>query len=424
MKKRIAERKLTVIKGRAWGLDVRLTLNDGRKIAVELTIEPVLPVQVIRNEYASMPLYRLNGGWNAEGIRPKELLAQNSALYRAIHPETLRVENEEGTVFQFGLDYIADPHWCVVGRLEGGRIRPEEKVYLSFTYQTPRLDAIVLRADDTVCQKPGIPDFAVPKPTQATGDEELIGRIYFYEKQYCLTDEMIFPLVEETFHDSVPPEIPEKLLPQTLKKLRAGGLFRLLAWGDSVTEAVYLPDAERWPDRLAAFLYERFPKAEIELVNRGWGGRTTASFMEEPPGSPHNYLEKIVNSGADLVVTEFVNDACVFTEKQFHEVYGRILSDFRARNMEWLILTPHLIRPDWMGAASQKGYEDDPRPFIRMLRKFAADNGIPLADAAKRYCHLWKEAIPHNSLMVNAINHPDERGMTIFLEALKEFFPE
>ena len=151
MKKRIAERKLTVIKGKAWGLDVRLTLNDGRKIAAELTIEPVLPVQVIRNEYASIPFYRLNGGWNAEGIRPKELLAQNSALYRAIHPETLRVENEEGTVFQFGLDYIADPHWCVVGRLEGGRIRPEEKVYLSFTYQTPRLDAIVLRADDTVC---------------------------------------------------------------------------------------------------------------------------------------------------------------------------------------------------------------------------------------------------------------------------------
>lgn len=422
MKKRIAERDLTVVKGKAWGLNVILVLADGRKIAGELTIEPVLPVKVVRSEYSSMPLFRLNGGWNADGIRPRELIAQCATLCQSMNLETLRVEDEEGTVFQFGFDYIADPQWCIVGRLEGGRIQPEEKVFLSFTYQSPRLDSLVLQTDNTVCQKPGRPDSLVPKPAPTAGDEELIGRIYFSGKQHRLTDEMVFPLVEETFNDRLPPDIPERLLPQTLKKLRTGGPFRLLAWGDSVTAGEYLPEAERWPNRLAAFLHEQYPEAEIELVNRGWGGRTTMSFMNEPPGSPYNYLEKIVNSDADLVVTEFVNDGCVLTEKQFHETYARIRTDFRARNMEWLILTPHLIRPDWMGSVSAKGYEDDPRPYVWMLRKFASDNSIPLADAAKRYCHLWKEAIPHDSLMVNAINHPDERGMTIFLEALKEFF--
>ena len=45
MRKRITERKLTVIKEKAWGLDVLLTLDDGRKIAAELTVEPVHPVQ-------------------------------------------------------------------------------------------------------------------------------------------------------------------------------------------------------------------------------------------------------------------------------------------------------------------------------------------------------------------------------------------
>ena len=57
---------------------------------------------------------------------------------------------------------------------------------------------------------------------------------------------------------------------------------------------------------------ERFAKyqaANIELVTEAWGGRNTDSYLAEPPGSEHNYREKVLGRKPDLIVSEFVNDA-------------------------------------------------------------------------------------------------------------------
>ncbi len=215
-----------------------------------------------------------------------------------------------------------------------------------------------------------------------------------------------------------------RFLPATMSKLTSGGKLRILAWGDSVTEGSYLDDREeRWQEQFVGRLRAAYPAAEIELVTNGWGGRTISNFLDEPSGSPYNYEETVLAVRPDLVISEFVNDAGLPPEAWEHN-FPKVLADFRARGYEWIILTPHYVRPDWMGLTTQNGpgIEEDPRPYVHYIRKFAAANDVALADAARRYGRVWRQGIPYNTLMTNCINHPDRRGMAIFADALMAIF--
>ncbi|MBR6452824.1 MAG: Gfo/Idh/MocA family oxidoreductase [Lachnospiraceae bacterium] len=59
---------------------------------------------------------------------------------------------------------------------------------------------------------------------------------------------------------------------------------------------------------------------------------------------------------------------------------------------------------------------------VKAVRAFAAENGIALADAARRWGHLWREGIPFSAMHVNDINHPAAPGMAIFADALMDVF--
>ncbi|OQC26792.1 MAG: hypothetical protein BWX70_02305 [Verrucomicrobia bacterium ADurb.Bin070] len=124
----------------------------------------------------------------------------------------------------------------------------------------------------------------------------------------------------------------------------------------------------------------------------------------------------------DLIVSEFINDAYM-NEAAVLENYGAILKDFQRIGAEWIILTPHYARPDWMGLAREREIDLDPRPYVRGLRLFAENNRVALADASLRWGRLWRQGLPYSTLLVNAINHPDERGMALFADALMALFP-
>jgi hypothetical protein len=116
-----------------------------------------------------------------------------------------------------------------------------------------------------------------------------------------------------------------------------------------------------------------------------------------------------------------VNDAGL-DEAGVYQRYGRIRDEFKAIGAEWIILTPHYVRPDWMGLRSEKGIDDDPRAYVKAVRKFAAKNNIALAEGSLRYGRLWRQGIPHSTLMMNNINHPNPFGMSLFADALMELF--
>jgi len=82
------------------------------------------------------------------------------------------------------------------------------------------------------------------------------------------------------------------------------------------------------------------------------------------------------------------------------------------------------VRPDWLGAAAEPRFDADPRPYVQSLRAFAAKNGIALADGSALWCRLWRQGIPYLTYEGNWINHPDTRGMQLFVDALMGVFPE
>ena len=47
---------------------------------------------------------------------------------------------------------------------------------------------------------------------------------------------------------------------------------------------------------------------------------------------------------------------------------------------------------------------------------------MALADASARWEHLWQEGLPYVTLLRNGINHPDDRGHSLFSEELIKCF--
>jgi lysophospholipase L1-like esterase len=287
-----------------------------------------------------------------------------------------------------------------------------------------RIDAVVLTADRKIVLRPGKPHAAVPRAPQVEPGEKHLANIWVPGRIEKLTADHLFPIMETCYPEPPQPKPApaDRLLPKTMPKLREGQPLRILAWGDSVTVGTFVPEPERnrWQAQFVERLRQRYPKAKIELVTEAWGGRNTSTYLAEPPGSEHNYKEKVLGAKPDLIVSEFVNDASLKPE-QVAQRYGKLLADFQAIGAEWIILTPHYST--FMNWPSERDLDDDPRAYVKMLRRFALETQVALADAAARYGRLWRQGIPYSTLMVNTVNHPDARGMKIFADSLMALFP-
>jgi lysophospholipase L1-like esterase len=412
-----------------WKVSVRLVPAGRRGIRTVVDVPPPSAVTVAGERYAGLPDFRPEswGGWQ-KGVALRGLCSQECTTRSALDPASLIVasgRNRHAVVYKRGSDYEADLEWGSVGRLSQGRIEPEQPVYISYRYVKPRIDSIVLNTSGRLALRPGTPHIATPRPPKVSAGETRVANIFTEGKLKALKADCLYPILETAYPAPVKPlpTVADCLLPKTTKRLRDGGTLNVLAWGDSVTDGGFLARAnKRWQCQFAARLRKRFPKARVKLVTEAWGGRNSTIYLAEPPGSIHNYKAKVLGAKPDLIVMEFVNDAGLQGEA-LEKQYGRLLEDFKGIGAEWIILTPHYIRPDWMGLTRQKDIDDDPRPYVKSLRQFAAAKRIALADASLRYGRLWRQGIPYNTLMKNNINHPDARGMKLFADSLMQLFP-
>lgn len=392
-----------------------------------LTVDQTEAVLVAGEKHAALPVYNPKAAQYARGAKLAGMRAQECSVRYALDPESLVVRLvPEGGALVRGKDYEAELTWGCVGRVEGGAVGAQTPVFVDYAYSPMRLDAVALTADKKIVLRKGVPHVANPVPPALAAGERRLANVWVTPRLPKLAEANLFPVLEERFPEpvKVSPSAAEKCVPKTMAKLKAGGKVLVLAWGDSVTNGGYLqePGVNRWQEQFVRRLRERFPKAEIVLVTEAWGGRNTSSYFAEPPGSEHNYQEKVLNVKPDLIVSEFVNDAGLDASGVATR-YGRIRDDFRAIGAEWIILTPHYVRPDWMGLSSEKGIDDDPRPYVKALRTFAAENGLALADASLRYGRLWRQGLPYSTLLTNNINHPDAFGHSLFTDALMALFP-
>ena len=410
------------------GWRVRVTVHPGQP-AVEVDIPRSEETAAVDEKYEALPVFNPNAPGYAKGAQLRGVRAQETTTPGLLDPASVVVRGGAGpdaAVLARGVDYQFDDAWGTLGRVEGGAIAAGQTVWISYRFTPMRLDSLVAAAGGKVELRQGEPRAAAPLPAPIKEGERLLGRVWQPGRLDRLDARHLFSILETACPEPAKstPSVAEAKLPRTMAKLRSGEPLRILAWGDSVTESVYLPNRETaaWQHQFVARLQKRFPQARIELRTEGWGGRTTAAYLAEPAGSERNYQEKVLAVKPDLIVSEFVNDAGLPLE-QVKTIYARLLADFQAQGAEWLILTPHYVRPDWMGLDRERDIDEDPRPYVAFLREFAHAQPVALADAARRYGRLWRQGLPHVSLMLNSINHPDERGMAIFADALMEIFP-
>ena len=384
-------------------------------------------VEIKDEKHTTLPVFNSRAGGWLKGAQLRGVRAQETTTPYLLDPVSVVVRNSsesDATTYEKGKDFEADLNWGTVGRLPQGRIKEGDAVYISYRYGRLRLDSIVRRKNGRLDLRPGEPRAAAPHPPRLLTNEARLANIWIPGVITNLTPHNLFPILETEYPErpKLHPAPAETMCGKALAKLRSGERLRVLAWGDSVTDGSYLPPRERWQEQWVERLRERFPKASIELLTEAWGGRNTYSYTNEPPGSPHNYREKVLGAKPDLVVSEFVNDAGL-SPKQVEERYRLFLADFLTLGAEWIILTPHYVRPDWMGLDRERDVDDDPRPYVAGLREFAANHQVALADASRRYGRLWRQGLPYTTIMLNSINHPDARGMKIFADALMELFP-
>lgn len=415
-----------------WQVRVRITPEPGGSSVPFETVVSVPKPEALKVEselHASLPRFnRQAAGW-MKGQPLRALRAQETTTPYLLDRDSLVLRTGAGNtggLLELGKDYEADLDWGTVGRAEGGRIGTNQPVYVSYRYFPLRLHALILTRDQRVELRLGEPRSAAPKAKVAQSGERALANIWLPGRVEKLEPKHVLPVLEASYPQAPKPvpSIAEQLLPHTMDKIRTGKPVRILAWGDSVTDGGYLPDPdrERWQNQFLARLQQRFPDAKFQLISEAWGGRNTASYLAEPPGSPHNYREKVLGAKPDLIVSEFVNDAGL-NPQQVEERYGKLLADFRGIQAEWIILTPHYVRPDWMGLTRETDIDSDPRPYVAGLRQFGAAHGVTIAEGSKRYGRLWRQGIPYTTLMLNSINHPDAQGMGLFADALMELFP-
>jgi lysophospholipase L1-like esterase len=419
-----------------WSVRVRLSAADipsGRLVQQKEVILHVQGPETIDMEaeyHESLPLFNPNAGGWARGARLFALQASECTAPFLLDPQSLVVRagpDADSRLFTAGTDYQTDLDWGTVGRLADGAITASMPVYISYRYTPQRLDAVVLNRSGQIVWRQGNTRASRPRPPMPNTGERQLGHIYVPGPIEELAPKHLFPILAVSYPEPPKPSptAAERLLPKTLERLRNGQPLRILAWGDSVTVGTYLEDVEnhRWQSQVVARLRERFPRANITLVTEAWGGRNTASYLGEPPGSPHNYREKVLAAQPDLIISEFVNDAGLGPQ-QVEERYSKLLQDFQSIGAEWIIFTPHYVRPDWMGIDRERDIDQDPRPYVKGLREFGQKHQVAIADASLRWGHLWRQGIPYTTLLMNTINHPDEYGMQLFADALMELFPD
>jgi lysophospholipase L1-like esterase len=388
--------------------------------------QPPSLVTVATEKYAAVPVFNPKANGWSKGLQLTGVKAQETTSPRLLEPPSfdLRAGPEpDAHAFTEGVDYELDTVWGTFGRLAGGQIKADQPVFASYRYSQMRLDAVVLTTAGRIVLRQGEPRVVAPAAPALNPGERSLGNIYLPGSAIKLAPENLFPILETAYPEeraaSANPTVTD-----LVRRLEAGQPLRILAWGDSVTDGAYLPDknGQRWQEQFVARLRVRFPKARIELITQAWGGRNTAAYLAEPPGRSHNYRETVLAMKPDVIISEFVNDANL-NPAQVEERYSRLLADFQNIGAHWIILTPHYVRPDWMGLTQERDIDDDPRPYVEGLRQFAAKHNVALADASLRYGRLWRQGIPYSTLLVNAINHPNAQGMRIFADSLMALFP-
>ena len=202
-------------------------------------------------------------------------------------------------------------------------------------------------------------------------------------------------------------------LANTRARLDAGGPFKIIAYGDSISaggEASH--ESMRFQNRYGAHLTLRFPKARITVETTATGGDNTVQGLAR-------LKDKVLSRKPDLVLIGFgMNDhnrAGVggVEPAQFRANLEAMVNTIRDRTgADVILLSAFPPHPQW-------AYGTNRMQDYAAATKAAADStGVAYADVYPVWMKVLERKDP-SSLLANNINHPNDFGHWLYFEALR-----
>lgn len=208
------------------------------------------------------------------------------------------------------------------------------------------------------------------------------------------------------------PTNQSSLLKKTRAKLSAGGPFKLIAFGDSISTGCEATREDlRFQNLYAKALMNRFPKAEITVEMGATGGDHTGHGIAR-------LEEKVLTRNPDLVLVGFgMNDHNIepygVPLEQFEANLNQIVSTIRDRTgAEVILLSTFPPNPDWAFGSHQM------EKYAEVTKRVAGKQKCAYADLYS----VWQIALARKdppSLLGNNINHPNDFGHWLYLQALE-----
>jgi len=411
---------------RALALITLVVLCTGKVLAMPIvrpTTPPSLAVEVVDGEkvyrlpVAPTPLVQSRNipltivddpvnQWMGGTRLPALVIPPNNAIVAgAVRPGSVVVRpGPEGAPYVAGRDYQVDDKWAGLWRLPEGHVPAGANCFVDYDFYLSRMDTVQIGPSGRPTLRRGKPAVVCPHPAGPAAGAKALANIWVRWGATTITAEDIYPIGRP---DPLPAADPA-LVPKTRALLAAGKPVKIVFLGDSVTCG---GDASRpeyaFPALFVTRLSERFPQAQVTGVNAGIGGTNSDLGLQR--------LDKdVIAHHPDLVVIEFINDFG-FPREKILENYRQLVTRLRAGGAEVVILTPHFIWPEWMG-----GYQ----AALAALLEAAAANKVAVAHGSARWAALKAQGIPYQTMLVNCINHPDDRGHALFVDALMELFPK
>lgn len=321
----------------------------------------------------------------------------------AIVPDSVKVSScrEPSTLFVEDRDYYLDKSWGGISRIEGGAITQNAGVCVDYAVFRQRIDAVQISPDGKASVKKGVPAMVCPEIPPADPGCTLLAYVHIKFRAEAITGEDIYALPSKpvTWRDYVKTTGRESVS-RTLDLLASNKPVTIVCWGDSVTQGGSASKPEnRYVDLLRARLGSAYPGAQVTVINAGIGGSSTDSRRA-------GFDQEVLAHKPDLITVEFVNDIGYSSEKIAHN-YAEFMRRAREQlpNVEFIIITPHFVRPDWAGNFDAA---------VEAMRKAAADNRAAVGDTSNVWANLRQVGIPYGTLLANEINHPNDLGHEFF----------
>lgn len=282
---------------------------------------------------------------------------------------------------------------------------------ITYKLKCRRIDTIAADPEGNVQLVTGTPSpFSAEAPVLQPGWIKL-ANVYAAPESKSLQEKDVLP-IEITGVPPLPPQVREqnnRLLANTLAKLREGKPVRIVFWGDSVTCGGFAStQTAGFPNLFIAGLRKLYPSSNITPVIAGVSGSSTGMRMQ-------TFKAEVLSKQPDLVIVEFVNDLLV-EPAQTKANLSSAIDQTRAAGSEVLLCTPNLVAPSYMKLKNWQAVLDSPN--MNVIRELGREKNVVVVDVARRFASIGREGLMPDMLLADRLIHPNDRGHEVYAEEL------